>query len=275
MSKDCILTNAVMSGDLAQVQDVLANTSGEIDLNAALVAAAEIGRLDIIICLRKSGANIRMWDSLALRKAAANGHLLVVKYFYKRNVDLSVKDNFCLRWAAHNGHFDVVQYLVEHLPRVDVRKSGGQAAEWAAEKGHADVLQYLCENIGIKYYGKLTIWLRQACWRGWLGVVKYLHSIGADVRTEHDLPLKLAAEAGHAELVEYLHKQCGCDVSLVQKWHPDLEWYPWLHTQVSPLMRLAAKCYVQHQDKPLPAADSVPELVRDVLIASKKLTLKT
>jgi len=70
--------------------------------------------------LLEQGADLHVYNDLALRWAAENGHLEIVKYLLEQGANLHAADNGALRWTARNGHLEVVKHLLEQGADFDI-----------------------------------------------------------------------------------------------------------------------------------------------------------
>ena len=75
---------------------------------------------------------------------------------------------------------------------------------WACtDGGHLEIVKYLVSlGADIRAAGDYAV--RWASENGHLETVKYLVSVGADIRAENDLAVRWASENGHLEIVKYL-----------------------------------------------------------------------
>ena len=195
---------------------------------SAIHYASEKGHLDVLSCLVKNlpqGYSIdkkvsenpissRFQYHSPLSMAAKNGHLSVVKYLHGKgaNITDSYIRNQPLFWATTYGKVHVVEYLKQN----GAYDKAEDPLLMAAAFGNLSMVQNLSEggsNVNALGYLDYTpiIW---AARMGHLPVLKYLHSIGADLeaKTEDvsysggETPLFLASKYGHLEVVKFLHE---------------------------------------------------------------------
>ncbi len=160
--------------------------------HSALDDVASLGYLDLVKDLVSVGADVRYNRSAALQFAAKNGRLEVVKYLVEMGADFRVKFDYPIRIAAEKGHLEVVKYLVSLGvdPFVDILL------------GEDEYLEDM--YVDIKYGVQFKTLMISACSHGHLEVVKYLVSLGGDIRYKENLPLLCACGGGHLEVVKYL-----------------------------------------------------------------------
>ncbi len=136
-----------------------------------LVAAASLGRLDLVRELLDSGAPLESlakpaptepddhWvaDSARLKGdvishvfycACRNGHTAVAALLLERGADVNAKGVFGgtgLHWAAINGHKETVEFLVAHGADFTIRdaKFDSTPDGWAAEGRHGEIRELL------------------------------------------------------------------------------------------------------------------------------------
>ena len=174
---------------------------GSIDINQALVDAAENGHLNVVKYLVGKGANVRAEDDVAVRYAAENGHLDVVKYLVSQGANMRAQNDYAVCGAALNGHLAIVMYLVEQ--GADIHADGDCAMLGAAENGHLDTVRYLVEQ-GANVRAQNDYAVRGAAENGHLATVQYLVEQGANVHARDDDAMRYAAENGHLDIVNYI-----------------------------------------------------------------------
>lgn len=156
--------------------------------------------------------------------AAGRGHLDVVQFlvelFNSNNERFySDDDEEGLGAAAAHGHLEVVKYLVgSGVSRIDGCLIGGKTPlVYASKYGWLKVVEYLItKGAEIDAYDNRA--LVCACETGQLEVVKCLHRNGANIHVVQ--ALEMACTNGHLGIVMYLH-QNGVDISEgVYYWEP-------------------------------------------------------
>ncbi|KAL5332400.1 ankyrin repeat-containing domain protein [Aspergillus crustosus] len=127
-------------------------------LNAALMAAAYLGRIDHMKLLIALGGDLNpereledhydQWTYPALMAAALGGQIQALEFLEQSGVTLSQPisgDNYtAIHFAALWGHSDAVVFLANRgVDSALVDKHGESALLWAAAAGHADVVREL------------------------------------------------------------------------------------------------------------------------------------
>jgi hypothetical protein len=145
------LVRAVLAGDTEKVRGLLA---GGADLEAAtigyvtpVIAAAALGRADLLRLLLKAGAKAQPDQGWPLFEAAGRGHLDAVKALVEGGADprqLGAWGGTAIHEAATHGHAAVVAYLLEKGcdPKV-VNKDGATALGYARHNKHREVVALL------------------------------------------------------------------------------------------------------------------------------------
>ncbi|MCB9991688.1 MAG: ankyrin repeat domain-containing protein [Rhodospirillales bacterium] len=159
-----------------------------------LNAAASYGRLHMLEYYERIGADMRIWNSDAVREAAAQGHTEVVKFLHDRGADLNAESDRANKiyaedfspavGAAMGGHFETLKYIAENGGDVHVHDE--QALQEVAARGYDDIVTYLIDEHGADVDAVKGMPLRHAIDRGQKSTVKLLLKKGADVNVEHD-----------------------------------------------------------------------------------------
>ena len=92
----------------AYYRELNLSSSFRSDLHNYFVNSAAKGRLDKVIAALTLGADVNMYDALALKWSADNGHLEVVKYLVSQGANIRYDT---IRFAEKKGHTEVVVYL--------------------------------------------------------------------------------------------------------------------------------------------------------------------
>lgn len=208
------------------------------ELNQKLENACVVGNLDEVKELINQGANLKVEGRAEnpFFYAAANGHLEVVKYFIENGVRINTKYNFgttAICRAVGGGHYEVVDYLIDngakldltfeyaaasnrlemvkhlHQKGADIRKSPAAIVD-ASRYGYIDIIKYLI-SIGADIQHNENEAITIASRDGFLEVVKCLHQNGADIHFKNDLMFVNASERGYLETVKY-YVENGADV---------------------------------------------------------------
>jgi len=190
------------------------------DDNGVLLMAARKGHLAIVQYLVSIGGNIHGQSNKVLSVAAGNGHLTIVQYLV--SIGGNIESAAPLIWAASKGHLSVVKYLFnlkfnifynKTYEKINIR-TFNDALSWAAHYNHLDVVQYLLQpyelnnflnskfavNINVRD-NNVLIWATK---NGHLDVIQYLFSIGADIHTDNDIILRIAAYKDNLQILQYL-----------------------------------------------------------------------
>jgi ankyrin repeat protein len=123
--------------------------------------------------------------------------------------------------AIENGHLNILQFLYENLEKCEIiyniklseEHLFVQSLAEAASKGYIEIVKFLhSKGVNIIYNNNSSI--KNAAYSGHLDIVKYLHENGADINDSMskqyhgydrlNTPLKLAAHNGHLDIVKYL-----------------------------------------------------------------------
>jgi ankyrin repeat protein len=184
------IVDAAERGDLDEVQRLVEQNrmllNAESDsMSSPLVAAANMGRLEVVRYLLDEGADIDLWTvryGTALEAACFSGRLAVAALLLANGADTAPDHHGWTRLmvASRRGHTDMVELLLAH--------GGGQ---------HID---YQPPNFG-------STALHYACISGRAGMVRLLLGAGADPHVENhcgDTPLSRAIRQGHAECIAML-----------------------------------------------------------------------
>ncbi len=197
------ILNAVNRNDVSKVKQLaLEIKQNYVDLMGAAYNKAldknNIQLMDIINDSVTGGANIGHDGYFIL--AASKGYLYIVKYFVEeKGVNPSIRDDQALILASENGHLDVVDYLVQNRTNINARN--GKPLYGASIFGHLDVVDFLLKNGANINKGQALIY---AAGKGYLDIVKLLHSYGADLNSQDGLALLYAISNDKNDMVKYL-----------------------------------------------------------------------
>ena len=108
-------------------------------------------------------------------------------------------DNYYYYDALSKGRLDKIIIALPRLYKNDLEKSLG----FAANAGQLDVVKYLV-SIGADIHTETEYPLRTAAEEGHLDIVKYLVSVGADIHARNDWAVNYAHINGQDHVVEYL-----------------------------------------------------------------------
>jgi ankyrin repeat protein len=144
------IIQAIESNDLAQIIEIVNGGVRFTRHNSPLGIAAELGNVEIVKFLVRSGCKVEWAGALEpspLYLAASKGHLEVVKLLIDNNAKLDAKDEdgfTPLMSASALGYFEVVKLLVESGAKTNVtNESGDFALLCAASNGHNNIFEYL------------------------------------------------------------------------------------------------------------------------------------
>src|SRR6266568_1211040 len=209
------LFDAIRSGDVAKVRDVLRADAALVDARnsqgqSAVLMACYMGRKEIRDLLLENGA------ILELHEAAAAGNLRRVKEIVEEKPELAKgysPDGFpVMALAAAFGHEDVARYLHGKgagINAVATNGTGYTALTGAVASGHAAIAKWLAENgADVNYrYAKGHSPVLEAAANGKIEILRTLVMHGADPHARTDdgkNALAFAQERGHIEVAQYL-----------------------------------------------------------------------
>ncbi len=173
--------------------------------------------------------------------AAFLGHFDIVKFLWNKGH----RDRYTLLGAVCSGNLEMVEFLVENgadhavYLEADYDELSG-LTEFACIYGHLNILKFIkSKNLsswlkegeddffGFGFDLKTAMWtstkmwtftpLFRACEFGHLDIVQYLVSEGADPTSQHDLPIVLAKQGGHQDIVDFL-TDCDADCDADQSY---------------------------------------------------------
>ena len=131
----------------------------------------------------------------------------VLKYFI---LFLPQGDIFSLSLVNKYNYFTLKQSkLYEQLIKYKKSKSKN-ILFWASGNGHLETVKYLV-SLGADIKAEDNYIVRLASGSGHLETIKYLVSLGADIKAQNNYAVQLASEYGHLETVKYL-VSLGADV---------------------------------------------------------------
>lgn len=112
------------------------------------------------------------------------------------------KNSDLLLQSCSKNEISLLKYCVEHL-NLDVNVKSNWAVRIASSSGYIDILLYLISK-GADIHANSGYCIRWACEYGHYEIVKILLEHGADIHSESDLPLLWASENGHLDVVKLL-----------------------------------------------------------------------
>lgn len=231
-----------------------------VNLDLGLKTAAKYGHLKIVKFLHSRDAKTSPLSDFDIVTHGLHGEMLICRYRRMIHYD-ETKSYNALAHAIIQGHLDVVQYL--HTKGATCPYD----IQLAAKNGHLAMVQYLYSQ-ATKLYAQQA--LQFAAQNGHLEVVRFLHAQGVDIGANDNYAVRWAAQNGHLEVVRFLYSE-GADTSRAKSRNSDVSRYLrqkiWLQTSVSELRGLAARCYAKHYTL-LPAADTVPDVITEILSAA-------
>jgi len=226
------IKNSCHGGYIKQIKQFIDIIDIETDKGRALRYSVVGCHLNAVKFLIEKGANVHVLIDTPLRKSASCGAIELVKYLVSVGADINARDGYPLACGASNGHISVVKYLVGVGANIHNNFAVGTSVRY----GHIEVVKYfasmgvnihevphVCEvcalsgNIEMMKYlmiigtPPLDVALRIGAEYGHLDFVKYMVSIGANVRYSNGMPLRMCSKNGHLETVKYL-VEVGADV---------------------------------------------------------------
>ena len=141
------------------------------------------------------------FNTWSIHGAIDNNCLNDLKFLNKNGLEADL-DHTLMR-AIDHGHLDIIVYLIER--GTNVTQINEDRLTQAVRNGNLDVVMYLLKKY-TKPFNIDRLLEIAICW-GYLKVVEYLHSQGADidqVDDDGDAPLHQAAKHGHLDIIEYL-----------------------------------------------------------------------
>ena len=158
--------------------------------------------LGLIETLHNNGENIHIDDDLALLASAELGKLNLVKFFVEHRAYVHAGNDNALYLSAKNGHFEVLKYLIEQAG-ADPHANDSSALIHSAANGRLETVKYLVEhgaNIHARNDGPLKIAIQ--C--GHLAIVKFLIENGANIHDITDHTIVSSPSSNRQEVIEYL-----------------------------------------------------------------------
>lgn len=175
---------------------------------ALIDAATSIRRsLETVKYLVENGANIHANSDLALRRAMNCKYFDVVKYLLENGADVHCLHDWILKHSAARGYYDFAKYLIDNFYDItkDDNTDYGEVLENAAMNGNTDIVRLLVEKgVSPKSFDGALV---EASMYGCLQVVKYLTSKGANLHARNDEALKVAKKEGHGEIEIFLEEE--------------------------------------------------------------------
>ncbi len=183
--------------------------AGPLEMNAALVAAADKGCIELARRLLDDGASLSSRDRLGampLAHAAKTGHTDIVELFLERGADINARDldgGTALFAASEEDNPSAVRFLIAHGADVNIPgRTGLTPIATASFAGNEQVVRLLLDKGGdpkkADATGKAPICYAVA--RGFPNVVRLLldHAVDVNARYGNDLTALMWA-AGHED----------------------------------------------------------------------------
>ena len=154
-------------------------------------------------------------DDTAIHISCSNGNLPIVEYLIgKQKVDIDTKgydERTPLQCACKGSHLQIAEYLIIHGANINAKDNNGNyVIHYASNSDLLQIVKYLIENrkvdLNTKGYFERTP-LHKACENGYLPIVDYLISKGANIEAkdkEGKTPLHYACSNNHSLIVGYL-----------------------------------------------------------------------
>lgn len=131
----------------------------ELNIDDALIFAADAGHVNILKCLYKdfglSYRNASARDNLAIQLASKNGHVEVLEVLYSlyrlRKLDAQSNNNFALRTACMHNQVEIMECLADlyELDYDDAKVDCAFCLRLGVECGNDKVLECLYEVYGL------------------------------------------------------------------------------------------------------------------------------
>lgn len=130
----------------------------------------------------------------------------IVKYYSSNSPRCStdyLKKRSAFFNACISGHINVAKWLYAHDKDVKDVELRNTSFSTACARGHLEVAQWLYELGDIGMYNDFT--LRDVAKYRRLDVLKWLHSIGIDIHSGHEVAFREACLHGHKDIIEYIY----------------------------------------------------------------------
>lgn len=166
------------------------------------------GKLDIVNYFEKN-TNMKPYLSGAIRQAARHGYFDIMQYFnVSLGADISENLDHLMYESTIGGHVETLRYLYEHQTEKPGPEKLGKLLRTAARYGYLDLIMYL-HSIGadIKENSNAII---EAASENHLDVIKYLFENGADIRVNSDRAFNIALQEGYTDVAAFLFDN-GCE----------------------------------------------------------------
>jgi hypothetical protein len=224
-----------------------------LQIEAAMCAAAECGRLDIMLLIQSLGACSLNGD--AARAASENGHVHVLNWLRERGGHAS---EYCFADAARGGHQVVIDWLISQGNRVP----HGELLRAAAEGGHLNMMKahvrrlnhgFFPETPSSNFFGdhlasSLAV-LHGAAAGGHVVVLEWLQTLPKPQNLPSSRALSYAVASGHKTAAVWLTaKKCRWNTSItLEAASKDGSMLMWLRHQGCPWNKDAILWEVTHR----------------------------
>jgi ankyrin repeat protein len=197
------LMMAVMYGHLEIVDYIMQELKyPHFALDYSLELAGKYGQLGIVIYLMKSGASFTAME-YALYRAAEYDHLEIIKYIVEHTPPIlhAILSEALFR-ASERGNLNVAKYLIGMIGPALIAEEMKLAADSAIKNNHLQIVEYL---IGLNIVDDaISLAFTSAAFHGNLSILKYTIEKGADIHTNNDVAVRVAAHNGHLHILRYL-----------------------------------------------------------------------
>lgn len=211
--------------------DVIVHYINDLDYklkNIHYCLSAANGFLDVLKLLDLTCKDTKIMHSLALIAASSNGYLDVVIYLHKIPTNLNLKNNCAIKRACENGYLNVVNYLQQNgcffeshrIVNKIINSNNFDALTFVLSNYYTYWLtKSICSNLVNLAINKnnlnivkllhnfnsfdLNNTLITASKNGYLQIVEYLISHGAQIDFMESYAFRLASRNGHIETVKY------------------------------------------------------------------------
>jgi ankyrin repeat protein len=213
--------------------------------------AALYGHFDIVVYL----INHISYDMFSekhyiysLKCAAKNGHLQIVKFITQYHSFDSSKIGHVLGSAVKNKHTDVVEYLIKII---DVGNQRGYCLRWSLKNEYFSMAKkFLAGNDGPLQYGNFAV--NFCSEKGCMRSLKYLISLGCK---PNSYALSLAAKECHFEIVKFLFS-LGCDIRTIKYdalyWSVNMGYRQIYKFLILSITKKEAYAYAKHRESIVP-----------------------
>lgn len=102
--------------------------------DSALVAAAKLGRMEIVDLLLKSGADVGAQENNALIQAVITGRLEMVKFLVSNGADVSAQNKLAFYLAKRLNHEDIIEFFDPRYKKSPIISYHTSSFKWRSPK---------------------------------------------------------------------------------------------------------------------------------------------